>query len=709
MEDIGVDRFLVLSGECPGEGVWCWAKTYTELVECVKSAWGTDFRPLFKYRLPCILTNANPHTHCEVGEEEEQPRQERPLIGEAEEAGLLVSTPSPARPSTCLVVLNDADDFHMWRYGGAYVLLAAAGASPAAKSRDERGAFVHHHGSPVGSAQGMVHAVSHHMDYHRLGSAAAMQGEEGEGHRERVWEPRPLTSTLYAFRSGAPAIGCLDALEQPSNHSCASSKRVRTRASPPVRRADSDAIQVPLQCILDPALVLRLGVTVVLRHSAAPAEVVLFSSHTPYGQGELPWGALCLKARHAWGVHSPQFRYLDVTHGVTQMLINHVHDYRLWARSMRLSNCELLVVEQAPSATRGAAFASAEAQAAITSYYQEEWPVERYLSSKSVVKLVRELKRLEREERIAAVERHGITAQAALKGDRTALTGTSTPLRVTNASSEPLQTDPVSASSSESAAVALPATLAGSLTFSSYRPLLLQTLQGRPSTTPAARRSCCCSTPCATSSTTSTQVCPPLTIDDRIDEEIRNSFPDAERYKWLMSLISPEHLGDAVVSSSGGQELKELSERVSSASPGGADTPLRQSPRWLLAKSALTELTKVAARPTPMEAVRTGTEAQSSQLSPTHLIYQEKRNGAVPAASAYDDAQVCTSVTAARKEAAAAASTSPVLHSNIATVDEPAADAHARARLHNALLSHHFSTHSTYTTKAYRIGATPIG
>ncbi|TPP40931.1 hypothetical protein CGC20_36410 [Leishmania donovani] len=618
MENIGADRFLVLSGEFPGEGVWCWARTYTELVECVRSAWGSDFRPVFKYKLPCILTDANAHTRREVAEEKPPP-QEAALIEEAVSAGLSASTPRKTRPSTCLVVLNDADDFHLWRRGGAYVSAADTTASLAAKTRDVRGDFVHHHGSPAGSAEEIMHT---------------------EGHKERVWNPCPLTSTLYAFRSGAPTTGFFNAPQRQCNGSSVSSERVRTRASPPVRRADADVIQVPLQCILDPALILRLNVTVVLRHSAAPAE----------------------------------FRYVDLTNGVTQLLINHVNDYRAWWQQMRLTNCELLVVEQAPSVTSGSAFASAEAQTAIGRYYEEEWPVERYSSSKNVVELVRELKALEREERMAAVQRLGRAVKAPVNGALTASTRAATPRRPTHTSCDSPKIDAASAPSSETAAVASMPTLAESRTLDPYRPLLLQKPQKPLLTTSTPSHGLCCSTPPTVLSTATTPSRAPLTIEEKIDEEMRCSLLNAERYARLINFVSPEHPDTVAVSSGSDPELRASSERVT-RSPGDAETPLRRSRQWLFAKLTSPEPKAVAAKATTGHA-----------------------NG-----------QARTPSTAACKDAAGAAATANgVSHLSVAAMNEPMLDAHVRARLHNALLSHHFRTHLAYPVSARGIGATPI-
>ncbi|GET87389.1 hypothetical protein, conserved [Leishmania tarentolae] len=687
MAGIDVDRFLVLSGECPGEGVWCWAKTYTELVECVRTAWGSDFRPIFKYKLPCTLTDENAHTRREAAEEKPQLQAEA-SIKEVVDAGLSASTPSKTRPSTCFVVLSDADDFHMWRRGGAYVSAADATASPAEKASDVRDTFVHHHESPVGSAQEIMHTVEHHMDYHRLASEArtagvsvvgtAAAGHE-EGHREHVWHPRPLTSTLYAFRSGAPTTDSLLTPQWKRKGRSASSERARTRASPPVRRADADVIQVPLQCILDPALILRLNVTMVLRHSAAPAEVVLFSSHTPSGHGELPWGALCLKARHAWGVHSPQFRYVDLTRGVTQLLINHVNDYRAWWRQVRLTNCELLVVEQAPSATRGVAFASEEVQTAICRYYKEEWPVERYSSSKNVVELVRELKALEREERMAAIQRCGRAAKVSGSRDPTTPTRAAAALPPTDTACEPRKMDAVPTPSGETAAPASLEQLTRSPALHPYQPLLLRRRQ-KPLVTASSSSHERCSA--ASSMNTSTTTAPTtittprragLKTEKKIDEEIRCSFLDGERYARLMGFVSPERL-DAAPVSSGGPEFKVSSPCVTSA-PGDAESPLRGSRQLLFSEQMLPKRKAVAASATEDRA----------------------------------DAEVRTPFTAACQDAAvtaAPANTSSPLSE--AVISEPLLDTHVQALSHNAVVSHHFRTHSAYAVSARWLGATPI-
>ncbi|KAG5482318.1 hypothetical protein LSCM4_05571 [Leishmania orientalis] len=714
MADIGTERFLVLSGECPGEGVWCQAKTYTELVGCVQAAWGADFRPLFKYKLPCVLTSANAHTRQEVMEDVEQ----QPRRGAEEGADAPALTPWKKRPSTCLVVLNDSDDFDLWRRGGAYVSAAGATASPAAKLCGVQCAIVHHHGSPAGSAQEIMHTVSHHMDYHWLASevcaadarvTATSSAAREEGHTRRVWEPRPLTSTLYAFRSSAPVIDLLHIQQRKPHGSGASSERARTRASPAVRRADADVIEVPLQCVLDPALILRLDVAVVLRHSAAPAEVVLFSSHTPSGQGELPWGALCLKARHAWGVHSPQFRYIDFTRGVTQMLISNVIDYGLWLRQMRLKNCELLVVEQAPSAAAGAAFASAEARAAISRFYQEEWPVERHSSSKNVVELVRELKALEREERMAAVERPGRAAKTALTSDLTVDTGAAILLPVTGAPSEPLPIDGASMHSSDKAAVPAAATLTGSPALSPYLPLLLQKPPKCPTPIPTPRHDWSSFTSSSASSTTATPSHESMTTDEKIDAEMRRSLLDADRYARLMRLILLEHPDTAVVPRSSGPELTVSGEREAMHHGGGEEALLRELPHRSGERKPSQEPETAAAATKLIRATRTDAATPLSQPSPTHPSHRTRHDSGASATATHAHAPMYTSGTAARTGAAAATPAANLAsHSSAATVGSPHPDEHARAWQHHAWLLHHFRTHSSYLVSARGVGATPI-
>ncbi|KAG5481958.1 hypothetical protein LSCM1_05670 [Leishmania martiniquensis] len=719
MVDMDTERFLVLSGECPGEGVWCWAKTYTELVQCVQAAWGSDFRPVFKYKLPCALTNANTRMHLEVTEVTEQQRQgDTPRGGEAEEGiDAVISAPSKTRPSTCLVVLNDADDFDLWRRGGAYVSAASAPAAPSAKSNDERGAFVHHHGSPADSAQEMMHNVSHHMDHHRAASgvrttdsraSAAAATLPEEGRTQRAWEPRALTSTLYAFRSGSLALDFLHIQQRRSHGRSASSERAPRRASPPVRCAD-DVIQAPLLSVLDPALLLRLHVTVVLRHSAAPAEVVLFSSYTPSGQGELPWGTLCLKARHAWGVHSPQFRYVEFTRGVEQGLISNVNDYKFWWRQMRLRNCELLVVEQAPSATAGAALASAEAQAAIRRYYEVEWPVERYSSPKNVVELVRELKALEREERMAAVNRPGGAVKVPSADHLTPASGAEASLRVTSAPSEPLPIDGAFEASGERAAVPSPAAPSGSIVLSPCFPLLLQRSQACPAAIPNPRGSRSSSTSISASSTTTTSSQKSITIAKKIDSEIWSSLLDAEHYARLMRLISMEHPEAAANAGSRGLELLASGEREAIQFAGSAEELLRESPERLVEEESVQGPEMAVSVTQSITALRTGDATPSRQLLSTHPPHQTKHSSGAFAAATDANAAVCTSRTATGAGATAAAATmESASHTRVATVGASCCDEQGRAWQHHALLLRYFCTRSSSMVSARGVGATPI-
>lgn len=43
--------YLVISGECPGEGFWSRANTYEALVAHVQRVWGEEYLPIFKYRV----------------------------------------------------------------------------------------------------------------------------------------------------------------------------------------------------------------------------------------------------------------------------------------------------------------------------------------------------------------------------------------------------------------------------------------------------------------------------------------------------------------------------------------------------------------------------------------------------------------------------------------------------------------------------------
>ncbi|KAK7197682.1 hypothetical protein NESM_000720000 [Novymonas esmeraldas] len=649
MGAVDADRFLVLSGECPGEGVWCWARTYAELVECVQVAWGGDYRPLFKYKLPCTPSDAAavpPRRSAEAGE-----------TAQESAGGVCASTLRHANPAECLVVLNDVDDFELWRRGGA---LVSATSSPLAG-----GAFVHHCDAPAGSAGEIVHVVAEHMDYHR--SAAA--GEAAQ----RLWRPRPLTAALYAFHAGhGPG---------------------RARPSPPVRRADADVVTTPVRCILDPALLVRLGVAVVLRHSAAPAEVVLFSDQTPTGQGELPWGALCLKAQRAWGVHSPQFRYVDLSRGVTQMLVNHVKDYRAWSRQVRLGNCELLVVEQAPSAARGAVFAQAATQSAIMRYYTDEWPEERCASAPStnVVNLVRELKSLEREERLAAVARPGRVDNAVVAAAPTPTT-LATTATATAAVTEAVQRQQARPAATVAAA-AFPSTPAE---HTPYRPLLQQQRHARPTTTPTARlahrrlsSTTTTTTTATTTATTSAAATPSraaiaarTATDEQLDKEMRRSLLDAEHYSRLMKLLSPGHRAATGATRSAAQGMTPPDSRASTAAgSGGVVTGPSQARQWVFAKKAV---------------------APEADLVATHR--HEEHHNTLTGATA--DAASRVSHPPRAPTAAPARSTPAAL------TDTTLSDAHARAHAHHKVLSHHFHTHSVHPgvggTTTRSIGATPV-
>ncbi|KEG13606.1 hypothetical protein DQ04_00901080 [Trypanosoma grayi] len=74
-------KFLVLLGGLPGEGLWSTAASYAALVAQIKDAFGDDYNPIFKYKLPC-----NPK---------------------------MISPPN----GTCYIVIDDEDDFEVWKNG----------------------------------------------------------------------------------------------------------------------------------------------------------------------------------------------------------------------------------------------------------------------------------------------------------------------------------------------------------------------------------------------------------------------------------------------------------------------------------------------------------------------------------------------------------------------------------------------------------------
>lgn len=759
------NRFLVLDGACPGEGVWSWARSYTELVSCVKDAWGHDFTPVFKYKLPCIRTEANAHTRTSAVD---ATAAAAATDGPQEmEAGAQAASPDPAealapsaskgRPATCYVVLNDADDFELWMRGGAYVdtdaLLtrgAAADTAPAAAV-----AAVHHHGSAHESADELLHGVSYHMN----------RAAEAEASLARRRGPQRLTSVLYAFRSGSGASG----------------EGGGTRASPPVRRADSDIIEVPLQSLLEPAWLVRLGVSAVLRHSTAPAEVILFSAHTPAGQGELPWGALCLKARHAWGVHAPQFRYVDLSHGVTQMLVNHVNDFRAWVRQVRQGNCELLVVEQAATASRGEAFVPATVRAAIHRHYAHEWPEEgRGGASANVVVLVRRLKALEREERIAAVARPGRDAlppppPAQPVTDRAASAATpppppTPPPRDVESSSTGAPTRPATARAPATAPHShreptspMPKADA-TATETPYRPLLLQ--PRRPATTPARQRadhtaedappsptpgtsptaSASPSERSASASDSDSAATPkrrystgstlqsrmrfrpvPLTATDvKIDKAILSSVMDASSYARLLRMLSPspEHATAAAVSQTGPVPGVAAPTRPTSPTPAAKlDNPngavtaaaAREQPR----ATQPTQVRRLSSAP-PNARVRQWVFARSTAAAGASSE-EDAAAAAAAAASAqlHMSAPLSEPLYAADLTATARASTgrapengSRGAHATssgpTAAAGDDTADAQTQAQRHQMMIAQHFRAHPTLPSNGRGLGATPV-
>ncbi|KAF8306666.1 hypothetical protein TcBrA4_0022700 [Trypanosoma cruzi] len=74
-------KYLVLLGQLPGEGLWATAEDYNGLVSHMKEAFGVDYNPIFKYKLPC------------------NPKMLSPQNG------------------TCHIIIDDEDDFQIWKNG----------------------------------------------------------------------------------------------------------------------------------------------------------------------------------------------------------------------------------------------------------------------------------------------------------------------------------------------------------------------------------------------------------------------------------------------------------------------------------------------------------------------------------------------------------------------------------------------------------------
>lgn len=321
-------KYLVLSGELPGEAFWCVATTYDDLVRRVKELWGESYNPVFKYKMQASpegcaeeleyhnASNAFSFRDDRAPKPGAQRHQSLPPSpdsnpgerGEEDAVSPEGDVPqhkkaSPCVTGLCYVMIDDACDFSIWLDGDPAVLAAAEDTTKGPKPRYT-----------------------------------------------------PLTSKLYAFRKTTvekPDVLShnIDASQQsylPFYHTVTNKDGIfRFRSSPAVKHSEDDVVKVPLNSLLPPLLLTRLGITAVLRHSNA-SEVILWSSKSPLAGGVGWWGQLMLKATSAWGVHSPVMRYVDLTMGRQEMSITDVLTFRMWSEGVGLDRQELVVLELAP-------------------------------------------------------------------------------------------------------------------------------------------------------------------------------------------------------------------------------------------------------------------------------------------------------------------------------------------------------------------------
>lgn len=376
-------RYLLLSGELPGEGVWCTARTYRQLVGRVKEVWGEDFVPIFKYTLPCSPRG---------GEEEVRYYRETSTFGFSRPDGerdgtdpetLAVGEPynlhhvDTALTGLCYVIIDDDDDFTLWYSGGAFQQMSRHSSADVFPSA-----------SPSKDTSPPV-PLSRQIFAFRKTLAVGANGYGGDAMDIQAATTPGMSkeeSAHYYERS----VGIKDRL-------------VRSRSSPAVKHSENDVVRVPMHSLLSPLMLLKLGVTVVLRHSNT-SEVILHSDQrSATGGGCGAWGQLILKARSAWGVHNPILRYLDLTQGYMQMNITNVTDFMFWAEDVGQDRRELLVLERA---AEGCYVSDTALQAEMNRYLTAQPPaaVDAH-AGVHLETLVRKLNFLEQMDRRAAVQR----------------------------------------------------------------------------------------------------------------------------------------------------------------------------------------------------------------------------------------------------------------------------------------------------------------
>lgn len=378
-------KYLVLSGDLPGEGFWCTATHYDGLVEEVKKLWGDTFTPIFKYKMQASPDGAKEelryhsadsafrHTDTRPPKKSENHQDEPPngplgsdtppvsVSGSGHACDIKVR--EAGMTGMCYVIIDDECDFSLWLNGGALIKVPDHGCGE-----------------------------THHADYHASDTARF----------------DPLTQKIFAFRKTTQEVPnvlihnkdtAMDSYH-PYYHTVTNKDGVfRFRSSPAVKHSEDDVVRVPVHSLLAPITLVQLNITCVLRHSNA-SELILWSASSPLSGGAGWWGQLVHKASSAWGIHSPLFRYLDLTMGMQQMNITDVLNFRMWSDGVGLDRPELLVLEQAPSSDLCYdAFLKQE----MLRHYKVHPPP----PSKEVTldKLVNKLQQLEREELDARVNR----------------------------------------------------------------------------------------------------------------------------------------------------------------------------------------------------------------------------------------------------------------------------------------------------------------
>ncbi|KAH9586238.1 hypothetical protein LSM04_001963 [Trypanosoma melophagium] len=193
----------------------------------------------------------------------------------------------------CYIFIDDEDDFELWKYGYEPVP---------------------HHRNPIDDI--------HHP-------------------------PTPLTRTLYVYRRQYPKRykNNSNREEEKKEKNFTQEQELQLYVSPPLLHAENDVVPLPLHVLLPPLTLQRLGVRVLLRHSAAPEAILLSSRNVHNGSGEGHWGLLIRKAQSAWGAERPAFRYVDFDRGVTAVDIFSVRDYALWSGSVGRERVELIAME----------------------------------------------------------------------------------------------------------------------------------------------------------------------------------------------------------------------------------------------------------------------------------------------------------------------------------------------------------------------------